>query len=144
MIFRRLFSAREDDSKWPEKNKDGRQELEIRMGNEHISFEASIIDRALNLNESLRIPLQTAKIGSLTDVTESADPEGLRVFYYLVQDLKGLVFSLISLHFKVGFSSLFPRCFLGELVRTNPGLNLDQTDLSLQIGQEVTRFKNLL
>lgn len=35
------------------------------------------------------------------DVTESADPEGLRVFYYLVQDLKTLVFSLISLHFKV-------------------------------------------
>lgn len=35
------------------------------------------------------------------EVTESADPEGLRVFYYLVQDLKALVFSLISLHFKV-------------------------------------------
>lgn len=45
--------------------------------------------------------LQTAKIGSLGDVTDSADPEGLRVFYYLVQDLKALVFSLISLHFKV-------------------------------------------
>lgn len=29
------------------------------------------------------------------------DPEGLRVFYYLVQDLKCLVFSLISLHFKI-------------------------------------------
>jgi protein mago nashi len=35
------------------------------------------------------------------DVTESQDPEGLRVFYYLVQDLKALVFSLIALHFKV-------------------------------------------
>lgn len=44
---------------------------------------------------------QTAKIGSLVDVTESADPEGLRVFYYLVQDLKALVFSLIALHFKI-------------------------------------------
>ncbi len=44
---------------------------------------------------------QTAKIGSLIDVTESADPEGLRVFYYLVQDLKALVFSLTSLHFKI-------------------------------------------
>ncbi|EAA66296.1 hypothetical protein AN1178.2 [Aspergillus nidulans FGSC A4] len=77
-----LAIAREDDSKWPQKNKDGRQELEIRLGNEHISFE-------------------TAKIGSLVDVTESADPEGLRVFYYLVQDLKALIFSLISLHFKI-------------------------------------------
>ena len=74
---------KEDDSKWPQKNKDGRQELEIRVGSEHIQFE-------------------TAKIGSLVDVTDSADPEGLRVFYYLVQDLKALVFSLISLHFKVG------------------------------------------
>lgn len=44
---------------------------------------------------------QTAKIGSLIDVTESADPEGLRVFYYLVQDLKALIFSLTSLHFKI-------------------------------------------
>ncbi|KAK0980471.1 Protein mago nashi [Friedmanniomyces endolithicus] len=73
---------KEDDTKWPQKNKDGRQELEIRLGSEHISFE-------------------TAKIGSLVDVNESEDPEGLRVFYYLVQDLKALVFSLISLHFKV-------------------------------------------
>ena len=34
-----LTFSREDDTKWPQKNKDGRQELEIRMGNEHISFE---------------------------------------------------------------------------------------------------------
>ncbi|KAL8693252.1 MAG: hypothetical protein Q9218_001886 [Villophora microphyllina] len=81
-IIKESEIMKEDDSKWPEKNKDGRQELEIRLGNEHISFE-------------------TAKIGSLVDVTESADPEGLRVFYYLVQDLKALVFSLISLHFKL-------------------------------------------
>lgn len=56
---------KEDDSKWPPKNKDGRQELEIRMNNEHISFEL-------------------AKIGSLNDVQDSEDPEGLRVFYYFV------------------------------------------------------------
>jgi protein mago nashi len=46
-------------------------------------------------------PWQTAKIGSLADVTDSADPEGLRVFYYLTQDLKALMFSLIALHFKI-------------------------------------------
>ena len=34
-----LMITREDDSKWPQKNKDGRQELEIRLGSEHISFE---------------------------------------------------------------------------------------------------------
>ena len=33
-------------------------------------------------------PFQTAKIGSLVDIQDSEDPEGLRVFYYLVQDLK--------------------------------------------------------
>lgn len=32
--------------------------------------------------------LQTAKIGSLVDVQKSDDPEGLKVFYYLIQDLK--------------------------------------------------------
>jgi hypothetical protein len=36
-----LTTHREDDTKWPQKNKDGRQELEIRLGNEHISFEVS-------------------------------------------------------------------------------------------------------
>jgi protein mago nashi len=45
--------------------------------------------------------VQCAKIGSLLDVQDSNDPEGLRVFYYLVQDLKCFVFSLINLHFKV-------------------------------------------
>ena len=38
---------------------------------------------------------------TLLDVQESKDPDGLRIFYYLVQDIKCLVFSLISLHFKI-------------------------------------------
>ncbi|OWM75140.1 hypothetical protein CDL15_Pgr017266 [Punica granatum] len=73
---------KEDDNSWPEPDRVGRQELEIVMGNEHISF-------------------TTSKIGSLVDVQSSKDPEGLRIFYYLVQDLKCFVFSLISLHFKI-------------------------------------------
>jgi hypothetical protein len=39
---------------------------QIVLGSEHISF-------------------TTTKIGSLLDVEDSKDPEGLRVFYYLVQ-----------------------------------------------------------
>jgi protein mago nashi len=74
--------AKEDDSLWPEPDVVGKQELEIVMDNEHIFF-------------------QTNKIGSLIDVEDSSDPEGMRVFYYLVQDLKCLVFSLIRLHFKL-------------------------------------------
>jgi len=73
---------REDDSLWPEPDRIGKQELEIVMGSEHISF-------------------TTTKIGSLLEVQESKDPEGLRIFYYLVQDLKLLVFSLINKHFKI-------------------------------------------
>lgn len=94
--------SREDDAKWPTKNKDGRQELEIRVGNDHISFEVRR-DPVCRFCPACLIadPAQTAKIGSINDVTESADPEGLRVFYYLVQDLKALVFSLIALHFKI-------------------------------------------
>lgn len=57
---------KEDDNQWPEPDRVGRQELEIVMGNEHISF-------------------TTSKIGSLVDVQSSNDPEGLRIFYYLVQ-----------------------------------------------------------
>lgn len=57
---------KEDDNNWPEPDRVGRQELEIVMGNEHISF-------------------TTSKIGSLVDVQSSKDPEGLRIFYYLVQ-----------------------------------------------------------
>ena len=66
----------------PQPDRNGRQELEIVLGDEHISF-------------------TTSKIGSLIDINNSRDPDGLRCFYYLVQDLKCFVFSLISLHFKI-------------------------------------------
>lgn len=73
---------KEDDSQWPAPDRVGRQELEIVCGNEHISF-------------------VTSKIGSLVDVEDSKDPEGLKIFYFLVQDLRCFVFSLIGLHFKI-------------------------------------------
>ncbi|KHN78779.1 Protein mago nashi -like protein [Toxocara canis] len=72
----------EDDESWPEPDRVGRQELEILHNDEHISF-------------------TTSKIGSAADVNNSKDPDGLRSFYYLVQDLKCLVFSLIGMHFKI-------------------------------------------
>lgn len=74
--------TKEDDNNWPPPNREGKQELEVVINNEHISF-------------------ITTKIGSLLEVQESKDPEGLRVFYYLVQDLKSLVFSLIGSHFRI-------------------------------------------
>lgn len=76
-----------DDATWPLPDKSGLQELEILVNgqSEHISF-------------------STSKLNSLAQVQESKDPEGLKIFYYLVQDLKNLVFDLTSLHFKVGNS----------------------------------------
>lgn len=73
---------KEQDDNWPASDRVGRQELEIILNGKHHQF-------------------VTSKIGALADVTTSEDPEGLRVFYYLVQDLKCLVFSLISLHFRI-------------------------------------------
>jgi protein mago nashi len=71
-----------DDSRWPAPTRDGRQELEVKMDKEHISF-------------------TSAKIGSLLNVQDSEDPEGYRAFYYLIQDLKCFILSLISMHFKI-------------------------------------------
>ena len=84
------FLLREDDSNWPKKDIVGKQELEIRIGNDHIAFEVSILTKELVYSSTHRLCTfyKTAKIGSLVDIQDSEDPEGLRVFYYLVQDLK--------------------------------------------------------
>merc|ERR1711991_750652 len=78
--FKRVIESseilKEDDGAWPEADRVGCQELEVVLGKEHICF-------------------RTTEIGSLVDVQNSKDPEGLKVFYYLVQDLKCFVFSLI-------------------------------------------------
>ena len=72
-------------------------------GEQHISFAVRQCAHAVSrLAQVTCLAIsQTAKIGSLLDVQESKDPEGLRIFYYLVQDLKCLVFSLIGLHFRI-------------------------------------------
>ncbi len=61
--------------------------MEIRVGNDHIAFEVSWYG-FLVLSDAVLTPQKTAKIGSLVDIQDSEDPEGLRVFYYLVQDLR--------------------------------------------------------
>uniref|UniRef100_A0A8D0M960 Uncharacterized protein n=1 Tax=Sus scrofa TaxID=9823 RepID=A0A8D0M960_PIG len=43
----------------------------------------------------------TTKIGSLIDVNQFKDPEGLQVFDYLLQELKCLIFSLTGLYLKI-------------------------------------------
>jgi len=75
----------ESDDQWPDPSPSthiGIQELEIVLNGQHISF-------------------ATAIIGSMLQIQSSKDPEGLTMFYYLVQDLKVLVHSLFSCHHKI-------------------------------------------
>jgi len=73
----------QEDDKWPSPSRDtGRQELELKRGDEHIFFTC-------------------AKINSLADIQNSDDEKGLLTFYYAMQDLKTFVFSLITLHFRI-------------------------------------------
>jgi len=81
-IVRESKIVDEDDAKWPEPDDVGRQEIEVKDGAEHVAFTC-------------------AKIGSMLDISDSEDPEGLKALYYLVQDLRCLVFSLIAVHFKI-------------------------------------------
>ena len=74
--------AREDDTRWPKSNKVGRQELEIIIGNDHKHFE-------------------TSKFGSYAEVKACEDPDGLTIFWYLIQDIKCFVLSLINAHFRI-------------------------------------------
>ena len=71
-----------DDEKWEEPPDARHWELEIKIGNEHICFNC-------------------AEIRSLADIQDSPDPKGLTILYYLTQDLKCFIMSLINLHFKV-------------------------------------------
>jgi len=70
------------DQDWPKPDKIGKQQLSVRVGKKEIS-------------------LETSKIGSYAEVQKTKDPNGLTAFFYLVQDLKCFVFSLVNLHFRV-------------------------------------------
>lgn len=80
-IIRMSEITQVDDERWEEPPSARRWELEIKIGNEHICFNC-------------------AEIMSLNDIKDSPDPNGLTVLYYLTQDLKCFIMSLINLHFK--------------------------------------------
>ena len=65
----------------------GRQELEIVHGNLHISF-------------------CTTKLGSLVDVQESNDPDGLKTFYFhwILHDI---LWNLLKNHIKIKFGGIY-------------------------------------
>lgn len=80
-MIRESDIIQQDDTKWPERNSFGEQELEIVLDNYHISF-------------------NTCKILTFSETQKSKDPDGLKKLFYLVQDLKTFVLSIINLHFK--------------------------------------------
>ena len=45
-----MRGSREDDSNWPKKNIAGKQELEIRIGSDHIFFEVRVFTEPQLLN----------------------------------------------------------------------------------------------
>lgn len=71
-----------DDALWPEPDRNGRQELEVRIGGTHVSF-------------------VTNKISLTEEIEQSRDPQGLGALFLLVRDVKALVLAMISLHFKI-------------------------------------------
>jgi protein mago nashi len=79
-LSRRILEC--DDAKWPEPDRNGRQELELRIGNTHLSF-------------------VTNKITLMEEIERSSDPQGLGAFSFFVHDVRALVLALVSLHFKV-------------------------------------------
>ena len=72
----------EDDSNWPEPNSLSRLELEIVQAGYHIFF-------------------VTTGIMSIAEIDNSEDPEGYWTLYWLAEDIKEFVSSVLALHFKV-------------------------------------------
>ena len=74
--------VRQSDKTWPVPDDSGKQELEVVLGETAVS-------------------LVTSKIGSLSEISKTRDPKTLTEFYYMVQDLKSFIFSIINIHFRV-------------------------------------------
>ncbi|KAK7195396.1 mago nashi-like protein [Novymonas esmeraldas] len=71
-----------DDEQWPTPDRNGRQELEIHLGNTHIS-------------------LVTNKLTSMADIPKTSEAASLERFYSFARDAKALIFALVSIHFKI-------------------------------------------
>jgi protein mago nashi len=81
-IVRQSGVMQTDDSNWPVPDRGGRQELEIVIDGQHISF-------------------ATNKISTSPEIAETSDPEGLTKFVQLVQDAKLMLQTLIAMHHKL-------------------------------------------
>ncbi|AIO00574.1 mago nashi-like protein, putative [Leishmania panamensis] len=81
-LILRYAVCESDDERWPTPDRNGRQELEVHLGNTHIS-------------------LVTNKLTSMADIPNGSETVGLVRFYNFVRDIKALIFALVSIHFKI-------------------------------------------
>lgn len=81
-IVRASTVLQADDANWPVPDRSGRQELEVLLDGQHISF-------------------ATNKISTSPEIAETADPDGLTKFIQLVQDVKIMLQTLIAMHHKL-------------------------------------------
>ena len=75
-----------EDTQWTQPDSIGRQELEVRSSGQHVSFVCGKIQSMAELDGK--------------GVSGEA-LEGMKCLYFLSQDLRCLVMSLITLHFKI-------------------------------------------
>ena len=89
--FRAIVTAstilQHEDSHWTQPDAIGRQELEVRTANQHVSFVCGKIQSMAELEGR--------------EGVDSEAMEGMKCLYFLSQDLRCLVMSLITLHFKI-------------------------------------------
>lgn len=103
----------QDDAAWPPPDKDGRQELEVRMGGGGGAGgaagggEGAGGDGAADppppttTAATTHVSLATTKLASTVQIARCADAAGLKRYYFLCQDLKAMFLALVAAHFQV-------------------------------------------
>ena len=100
-----------DDARWPRPDKDGLQELEVRIagggalggggGGGKGGGEDGGRQPQPQPQQPQHVSLATTKLSSAVQVARCSDAAGLRRYYYACQDLKALFLALVTAHFQV-------------------------------------------
>jgi protein mago nashi len=86
-----------DDRGWPVPDRNGAQELEIVMNSVHLNVSTAKINSLVDIQRVNKQGMYSKDVLRRNVISSL----GLLEFYYLVQDIKSLVFALMALHFKI-------------------------------------------